>query len=326
MVDWYPGYDPEKDDLTRILKERYEVEYTDNPDYLICGVYGEVLGKHALKYDAIRIFFTGEAVSSNFNYYDYAVGFDDITWGDRYFRMPLCCLTCDSRRKELIKEKENFNEEELKQKDLFANFIYSNKFGSKYREEFFRLLSSYKNVASAGGFLNNMDGYRCEDKIDFMRRCKFSIAFENGMYKGYTTEKIVDAFAAHTIPIYWGNPDIGKDFDERSFINCHNYNSFDEVIEIVKELDSNDDLYIEMMQRNPFVYSFDERQKEYENFLYNIFDQDVNDAYRRNQSLFGSRLENVERKKIQCYPVSHIYSNRITDRLHFLYERVRTKQ
>ena len=40
---------------------------------------------------------------------------------------------------------------------------------------------------------------------------KFSIAFENAWYPGYTSEKIVTSMLAGTIPIYWGNPDISRE-------------------------------------------------------------------------------------------------------------------
>ena len=312
MVDWYEGFNPENDGIIKLLKKKYNVVFSENPDYVIGSVYGETMSKNALKYDAVRVFWTGESVCPNFNFYDYAIGFDELTFGDRYFRMPLCCEVYDKRRSDLIKSKELFDLAELRTKDLFANFIYSNQFGHKYREKMFRLLGQYKEVSSAGGYLNNM-GFRCDDKIDFQRRCKFSIAFENGMYNGYSSEKIIDAFAAHTIPIYWGNPRIGDDFDESSFINCHKYNSLEEVINEVKRLDSDDDAYIEMMRRNPLRYDFDQRKAEYEEFIFHIFDQSKEEAYRRNCSLFGTRLEKTEIKKIQCYPISHVYSNRITN-------------
>jgi glycosyl transferase, family 25 len=40
---------------------------------------------------------------------------------------------------------------------------------------------------------------------------------------GYTTEKIYEPMAVHSIPIYWGNPLVGRDFNSRSFVNCHEY-------------------------------------------------------------------------------------------------------
>jgi len=41
----------------------------------------------------------------------------------------------------------------------------------------------------------------------------FSIVIENAAYSNYYTEKITDCFALGVIPIYWGSPDIGDEFN-----------------------------------------------------------------------------------------------------------------
>lgn len=47
----------------------------------------------------------------------------------------------------------------------------------------------------------------------------FSVVIENDTYETYFTEKVTDCFAAGTIPIYWGSPDIGKHFNADGIIN-----------------------------------------------------------------------------------------------------------
>jgi hypothetical protein len=73
--------------------------------------------------------------------------------------------------------------------------------------------------------------------MEWITRYKFCISFENSSYPGYTTEKIVNALAAGTIPIYWGNPLVDRDFNTKSFINCHDFGSFEAVVERVIEVD-----------------------------------------------------------------------------------------
>lgn len=46
----------------------------------------------------------------------------------------------------------------------------------------------------------------------------FSVAVENASYSDYYTEKITDCFASKTVPIYWGNPEIGKKFDPNGIL------------------------------------------------------------------------------------------------------------
>ena len=51
---------------------------------------------------------------------------------------------------------------------------------------------------------------------------------------GYTTEKIFEPMIAQSIPIYWGNPRIGEDFNEKSFINCNKV----DILEYLKKIES----------------------------------------------------------------------------------------
>ena len=80
FVDFWSGFDKVNNDFYRILSEKYEIEISDKPDYLFYSVFGY---EHT-KYDCVRIFFTGECIVPDFNICDYAIGFDNITFGDRY--------------------------------------------------------------------------------------------------------------------------------------------------------------------------------------------------------------------------------------------------
>ena len=61
--------------------------------------------------------------------------------------------------------------------------------------------------------MNNMNGWsvprepnRLQGKLDFLRDYKFTLAVENNIWPGYTTEKLVDPMFAGSIPIYVGDP------------------------------------------------------------------------------------------------------------------------
>ena len=72
---------------------------------------------------------------------------------------------------------------------------------------------------------------------------KFVMAFESTVYPGYVTEKICDVFKSNCIPIYWGHPDIVKDFNPSSFINANDFANFDELIEYIIKVDTDELLY-----------------------------------------------------------------------------------
>jgi len=61
----------------------------------------------------------------------------------------------------------------------------------------------------------------------------FHIAVENVKHNNWYTEKIGDAFASKTVPIYWGCPNIDNYFDERGIIRFETEN---ELVEIVNSL------------------------------------------------------------------------------------------
>jgi hypothetical protein len=61
----------------------------------------------------------------------------------------------------------------------------------------------------------------------------FNIAVENTKHNNWYTEKIGDALASKTVPIYWGCPNIGEHFDERGIIT---FNTKEELVDIVNSL------------------------------------------------------------------------------------------
>lgn len=282
FVDFQKDLGDNNDFLT-ILSKRYDVEISDNPEYLFYSVFGL---EHFKYKDCVRIYYTGECLVPDFNECDYAIGFDRIDFSDRYIRVPLFQLFKYRKYYEMLKNRGRFAKEDLAKKIDFCNYVVSNSFVKDKRTEIFLELSKYKKVNSGGRFMNNIGG-AVKDKFAFQQKHKFSIAFENASYDGYATEKIVEAFAAGTIPIYWGDPRIAEDFNEKAFVNCHRYNSWEEVVERVKEIDENDDLYLQMMNE-PILKIED---SNLESFLYNIFDQSLEKAYRRSQSRWAIAKE-----------------------------------
>lgn len=262
--------------IINILRKYYEVIVEDKqPEYLFYSVFGH----DNLKYeDSIRIFWTGENVIPDFNICDYAIGFAKIEFEDRYKRVPLYYFYKEDYKKAMVKN--DYVDTSLLNRK-FCNYIYSNGNADPSRDYFFKELSKYKNVDSGGRHLNNI-GESIDDKLDFQSKYKFSIAFENSSANGYVTEKILQAFAARTIPIYWGDSNISDDFNTKAFINCHDYDSFDDVIQKIIEIDNDDDEYIKMMMEPFKVGEYSEEPLwEFESFLHEIIDRPLENCRRR---------------------------------------------
>jgi hypothetical protein len=240
-----------------ILGRYYHVIRDDNnPDYLIFG--DPNFGQNHYNYtNCKKILFTGENYRPNYFTYDHAITFDHEN-SPKHYRLPLyvaemLSATYDSVNSDyyyLINKKIDVEQEWNKKTD-FCSFVQSNP-NCEMRNKFFDILSQYKKVNSAGPHKNNV-GYvlpkQLHYKIDFLNKHKFNIAFENGSYPGYVTEKILNAFYSNTIPIYWGSPTVYRDLNTKAFVNCHEYNNFGEVIDKVRELDSNKNLYLDMLSQ-----------------------------------------------------------------------------
>jgi hypothetical protein len=231
-------------------------------------------------------------VSPNFAISDYAMAFDNLEFGDRYLWLPLARWH-DARYRTLLEPRPD-PATVLAAKTGFCSYVMSNTTSSdELRVCIFDLLSEYKTVNSGGKWRNNVGG-RVPDKQAFQAQHKFAIAFENCSYSGYLTEKLIDAAASNTIPIYWGDPDVGRYFNTKAFINCHDFSSIEQVVERVREIDNDDDLYMRMLSEPWFKDGVEPecfRRDHIADFISKIFAQSPEQAYRRNRGRWGIKTE-----------------------------------
>ncbi len=288
FVDW-PYLVEENNTFIEILSKKYKIIESENPEFIFYSDFG----KEHLKYDCIRIYYTPENMVPDFNICDYAIGYHDIKFEDRFIRFPLYGLFKYRSQYELALQKHNIDNAEILRKTKFCNFVYSNADADRIRTDFFEFLNRYKRVDSGGRLLNNIGG-PVTDKISFQRDYKFSITFENMSMASITSEKIVQAFASQTIPIYWGDPVIDRYFNEKAFINVHKYNSFEEVLERIKEIENNPSLFANMLQE-PMLKNKDLDYEELERFLVNIFERGPSD-FRRSNTLRGKWYQDYHKR------------------------------
>ncbi len=286
---WSSFYDNEMEDclIMRILRKHYNVEICDDADYVFFSTMGESHWSVADR--CVKIYQTGENLVPDFNSCDYAIGFEWMDYGDRYIRFPNY-MFYESDMLHTMEHKHELPEgyDLGKEKPEFCSFVVSNHRNPR-RNEAFEALCRYKRVDSGGRFLNNIGG-PVADKMEFDRTHRFSLCFENGAHSGYTTEKLVQAFAARTIPIYWGDPEVGRVFNTKAMIDAYSFNSFDDLVTRIKEIDNNPELYLSIL-RQPALRgdapSIDEELDRFEAWLLNIFEQPIEKAYRRNREMHG---------------------------------------
>ena len=164
----------------------------------------------------------------------------------------------------------------------FCNFVYSNNVNADpIRTKFFHELSKYKKVDSGGKYLNNI-GRAVNDKIEFIKDYKFTIAFENSSSPGYTTEKLMEPMRVLSMPIYFGNPLVDLDFNPDSFVWMKDQHGVEETIEKIIELDKDRDKYLDRISQ-PWLNKIQKNRKwdvELYDFFENIFNQTFSEAKR----------------------------------------------
>lgn len=238
-----PKFKPENHVLGLILKERLGAVFVDDAvraDLLIYSTFGNA----SPSFEGPRLFYTEEPVLPRGENCDYFVTSlrDGTSFGDRHFRLPVWLNTGYIRKTGRIEQYSTVPRDILDRHEKFCNFVYSD---GEFREavRFLETLSRYRYVDSSGQLLNNT-GIAVKDKVEFCSRYKFTIAFENHASPGYVTEKLTDAFAAGSLPVYWGAPDVCRDFNSGRFINARDFRNQAELVRYMEHLDRNDDEYL----------------------------------------------------------------------------------
>ena len=262
-------------------KEKFNIQIDRvDPDYLVYATFG---CKHlSSKYkNTIKIAFFTENQIPDLEISDYAVGLAHLNYLDRYFIYPYFIYSLNKNKNnikifEIIKEKILTG----KKRKKFCASVISNPYGH-YRIGFINKLSKYKKIDMGGRYHNNI-GRKIKDKINFLSSYKFSIAMENSEGDGYISEKIVHSFLAGTIPIYYGDYMIDQFINPKTYILIRNKNDEEKKIEYIKKIDSDDELYKNILKEKIFINEniIEEIHIELKRFLNHIFEQKKNIAKR----------------------------------------------
>lgn len=313
----FPGFKgSNRNECLAVKGEKYGLQFNwlpfgeGNPDYVIATehIYTNKqfynCYKKYVENGAIIIFITGECMTPDLNICDYAVSFDrHLKIDDRIGRKPTLYFFTQSLFDEYIHM--SVTDELLRKKTKFCNFMYSHPF--KTRDELFHKISEYKTVDSIGKHLNNTGVKSTRyvknwQKVSIEMRIpyKFSIASENASLNGYTTEKLISCLEAKTIPIYWGDSTVSEEFNTKAFINCHDFNSWNEVLDRVKEID-NDPILFKSILMEPWQtleqkIQYDKNVEKYEDWVAHIFLQDKSDAKR----MLGGTFHDVYMNWFDC--------------------------
>ena len=227
--------------------------YPPNPSVMTRGGvgYGEPNSLAAQKTnDSDRTYYYGRCdfaltheIMEDSRHYRFPYWLYHIDWFDKgnYGGEPNLLIPLDQ-----IGNNEYYNTPKTK----FCAHIVSNPV--EKRREIHKKLSEYKQVDGYGNCFgsgvsmntfNGVNGPWEEEKLSILKDYRFSICFEQKLRAGYHSEKLFHAKVAGTVPIYWGDKSVNDDFNKKCFINLVDYDSIDDLVEYVKYVDSNEDVY-----------------------------------------------------------------------------------
>lgn len=247
----------------------------------------------------LAVFYAGECIAPDMNVFDYAFVFDrNLSLGDRIVRHPTLVFFFAHVFDNLSLARTD-DSGDFREKTGFCNFLYSNPKAHPHRDWLFRTLSGYKPVDGLGPHLNTVGNRPSRGDADWRRKAvelkrpyKFSIASENARYRGYVTEKLLSSYQAKTVPIYWGDPDVAKEFNPAAFIDANGMDA-ETLVDSVRRIDENNALWLDMVSQpllTPEQASAAAKDaEEYRAFTNRIFSQDVPAAKRAPEGYWTER-------------------------------------
>lgn len=239
-----------------------DLTYTTNPheaDLVVTSVFGNV------QTDPTKtLSYIGENIRPNYIGYNHSLSFDYDTYGGRNVRLPLwysrlawdgfeekprCVGSNNHGYEPLIDIKNLMRSRKLDTtgKDKFCALIAGNPEG--LRINLFYSISKYKQVDGYG----NMFGKALRgSKFDLLKDYKFSLCPENSVYDGYITEKLIDAYAGLTVPIYSGDMSVLREFNIKAFFNYQENLDMKQLVQSIKDYDTKE-IWYENIYTQPLI-------------------------------------------------------------------------
>lgn len=271
-VDFWVGFDVNKNWFSSFFRDYFKGETVnfnsseEKADIIFGSCFGYSI-RNCTNTKAKKIFFTGENIRPNLGDYDYSLSFDIDNYNGKNLRLPLWMVYIDwwnSNPEDisLIELNTKYNAEEVYNRKKFCSIMIGNPVRNRINVA--EILNTYNEVDKFGSVYNN----RYEGKkLDLLKKYRYNICFENSIYHGYHTEKVVQAKLSGCIPIYYGDNTLHLDFNEKSIINYYNFSNEKDILDYIVDIDTNKNKFIDIVSQplfneSPnikFLYEFFER-------------------------------------------------------------------
>ncbi len=204
---------------------------------------------NAKKSQAVKIFHTQENERHDFIAADYSISFDLGVQTNKHFRFPYWMEMINWSHEGILKNTNPRYGELLNLPRLMAPLgdRYLQRGGTcgllsshlrEPRGTLFNALEKIVPTQGFGAFFNkdikdhHSSGFL---KRDVLENFSYNLCPENGLYPGYYTEKIPEAFYSGCLPITWADENIGVDFNPNAILNLQPFfkNNFNELSDIL---------------------------------------------------------------------------------------------
>lgn len=193
---------------------------------------------------------------------------DDLVDNKKFFKFYYPVLT------PMLSDLPSFEEKKLC--TFVGTFLQNEAPGSLYFERI-KAINFFEGIGEEGfefyGRKWNPSLYKnyhgpIDDKLNTIKNYRFTLCYENSCdQNGYITEKIFDCFAAGSVPIYWGAPNVQDYIPKECFIDKRDFATLNDLYIYLKNMERSEyDRYLEKIRT--FLKS-----KEAERFSYAHFEK-----------------------------------------------------
>ena len=184
--------------------------------------------------------------------FDLVLSFDQTSFGDAHVYFPqwlmqiglfgpanLGHLGIETSLEDLVKPRK-MGENQMKKK--FCCAIFANPHNVRLKA----VKSLQPSIEVFGPYVSKP----IKSKFALASKYRFMLSFENDLYPGYVTEKLIEAYVSGTVPLYWG--DLGNDsmINRKCFVNLKDFTSMADFVNHVNSMDAQD--YREIFEQ-PFL-------------------------------------------------------------------------
>ena len=231
---------------TDLLSKITRLVHSKTPGGVPFGSWAKGFNLQPNKKAKVNIFYTGENERPPFGNWDAYLSFDLHDYQGKNAYLPLWWITCTDLAgpitapylNEPVSVKSLMTQRKVdydKRRKFCVAFI-----GKAYpfRMQALNLISGIKNVEVYGAITRKDVDSKFKASKDF----RFVFAFENDLFPGYVTEKVIEAWATGAIPLYWGSDPLNY-INPEAIINLNNFDSFQDFLERVAQVNENKTLW-----------------------------------------------------------------------------------